>query len=514
MEEQQNLENQQQQITLEQNKQQELPPKPKETIYQQKISQNYWRFVMTCICFAFFYVLGTYKIDTGLGVFVSSLGEMACCFAILKQWDITMKKNTLYYVIMIVLMNGLMLWTDQSFLHFWQKKIILLLFIVMMFHQMYTDTAWGFKTYIYNLFLLLFGGIASLFQPIEHFIQQMRKKENQNQKWLYVILGLGIALPFTLVIIAMLMSADSVFANMIVKLVGNLFYPPNIIAITFLFVLGYWIFYCFTASLARKELSATTKQTIQIEPIIAITFTSVLLIVYLLFCGIQIWYLFIGKGNLPEGYTYSSYARKGFFELLFVSVINFLMVIICNWKFRKHNILNMILTAVSVCNVIMIASSFYRMMLYVKAYHMTVLRVYVFWFLALLAVSMVGVVYAIYHKQYRLYQYLFVVGFIFMTILSAVKPEAFVAKYNLEHMKQYTTSDIRSIMFSSLDVVPELAKIDASKIVTEPDQPTGEEMMKNYFEKVIKECEQKTIRTYHIGIAQAEKSAKEYLKNH
>ena len=45
---------------------------------------------------------------------------------------------------------------------------------------MYTDTAWGFKTYIYNLFLLLFGGIASLFQPIEHFIQQMRKKENQN----------------------------------------------------------------------------------------------------------------------------------------------------------------------------------------------------------------------------------------------------------------------------------------------------------------------------------------------
>ena len=59
-----------------------------------------------------------------------------------------------------------------------------------------------------------------------------------------------------------------------------------------------------------------------------------------------------------------------------------------------------------------------------RAYHMTVLRVYVFWFLALLAVSMVGVVYAIYHKQYRLYQYLFVVGFIFMTILSAVKPEA------------------------------------------------------------------------------------------
>lgn len=507
-----NLENQQQQT--EQNKLQESPPKQKETIYQQNIKQNYWRFVMNCICFAFFYVLGTYKIRTGLGVFVSSLGEIACCFALLKQWNIAIKKNTIYYVIMIVLMNVLMLWTDQNFLHFWQKKIILLLFIIIMFHQMYTDTAWRFKTYIYNLFLLLFGGIASLFQPIEQFIQQMRKKENQNQKWLYIILGLGIALPFTLIMIAMLMSADSVFANMIIKLVGNLFYPPNIIAVTFLFVLGYWIFYCFAASLARKECSENTKQTTQIEPIIAITFTSVLLVVYLLFCGIQIWYLFIGKGNLPEGYTYSSYARRGFFELFFVSIINFLMVIICNWKFRKHNTLNGILTAVSICNIIMIASSFYRMMLYVKAYHMTVLRVYVFWFLALLAVSMVGVVYAIYHKQYKLYQYLFIAGFVFMSALSAIKPEAFVAKYNLEHMKQYTTSDIRSIMFSSLDVVPELAKIDASKIVTESVQPTGEEMMKNYFENVLKECEQKTIRTYHIGIAQAEKAAKEYLKNH
>ena len=30
----------------------------------------------------------------------------------------------------------------------------------------------------------------------------------------------------------------------------------------------------------------------------------------------------------------------------------------------------------------------------------------------------------------------------------------------------------------------------------------------------MKECEQKTVRAYHIGIAQAEKSAKEYLKNH
>ena len=235
----------------------------------------------------------------------------------------------------------------------------------------------------------------------------------------------------------------------------------------------------------------------------------------MLFCSIQIWYLFIGKGKLPEEFTYASYARRGFFELLFVSVINFLMVVICNWKFRKSKVLNGILVAVSVCNFIMMASSFYRMMLYVKAYHMTVMRMYVLWFLAMLAVSMAGVMYTIFHKEKRLYQYLFVVVFVFLTALSAVRPQAYVTRYNLEHMKQYTRADIDHIIrFSSLDVVPELAKIDVNKIVVKEEEQSGEEIMKKYFQGVLKECEQRKARKYHIGVAQAEKAAREYLEKH
>jgi hypothetical protein len=45
------------------------------------------------------------------------------------------------------------------------------------------------------------------------------------------------------------------------------------------------------------------------SPVIAITVNLVLLVVYLAYCGIQVVYLFLRRGTLPEGYTYSSYAH-------------------------------------------------------------------------------------------------------------------------------------------------------------------------------------------------------------
>ncbi|MFR8843973.1 MAG: DUF4153 domain-containing protein [Waltera sp.] len=47
------------------------------------------------------------------------------------------------------------------------------------------------------------------------------------------------------------------------------------------------------------------------------------------FSGIQIFGLFLGKMQLPEGYTYAQYAREGFFQLLAVSILNLILVLVC-----------------------------------------------------------------------------------------------------------------------------------------------------------------------------------------
>ena len=148
------------------------------TIYQKKINENYFYFLMLSVCFAVCYVLGTYKIESGVGVFVATVGELICFWLLIKKWEITIKKDMVFYIGMIIMLSIAMLWTDQYFLHFLQKRAILLLFVMMMLHQLYENRKWSLKDYVYNMFVLLVDSIASLFQPVEQFIEQLQKKKS------------------------------------------------------------------------------------------------------------------------------------------------------------------------------------------------------------------------------------------------------------------------------------------------------------------------------------------------
>lgn len=482
-----------------------------QTVYEKSMDENYFYFLMISICFGFCYVFGTYNIESGLGLFAATVGEIACCLAMVKKWKMEIKKDILFYIVMILALSVMMLWTNQIFLHFFQKRAILILFLMMLLHQLYTYQSWRLKDELYYTLTLVCNGIVSLFQPAEQFLKQLQKEKVEIKKGIYVLLGIAIAVPLVLFIGIMLSVADVVFKNMIVNLFGNLFLPKNMILILFLFLFGFWVFYCFMAGLSKMNIKTAPKQIQKAEPVIAITFTSVLLAIYILFCVIQIVYLFAGgENNLPQGYTYSSYARRGFFELLVVSVINFLMVVICNINFRKSKWLDGMLIGISVCNMILIASSAYRMLLYIGAYHLTTLRVFVLWFLAALTVSMVGVIYSIWKKEYGLFRYVFIVALVFFIAISGIKPHALVVRYNLSHMQWYSMDDLTYMMNLSYDAAPELAKIDTDKIIVESEH-SGEEIMREYFENVKIYCEKRRGRAYHIGAKKAEKAAEQYL---
>ena len=105
------------------------------------------------------------------------------------------------------------------------------------------------------------------------------------------------------------------------------------------------------------------------NPLVGITFTGILAGIYVLYAGIQVVYLFLRVGSrLPEGVTYAEYARGGFWQLLFVSALNFIIVILCLYIFKENKILNIILTIVCSCTFIMLISATYRMLLYIGAY--------------------------------------------------------------------------------------------------------------------------------------------------
>ena len=134
--------------------------------------------------------------------------------------------------------------------------------------------------------------------------------------------------------------------------------------------------YCILTFLKKKSIREEISDKRTGEPLIAITFTSILSVIYFLFSAVQIIYLFAGKGDIPSTYAYpdtyasrySSYAREGYFQLLFVCMINLFLVLICLNRFKENKALKVILTIISLCTYIMMASSAMRMIMYIRYY--------------------------------------------------------------------------------------------------------------------------------------------------
>ena len=170
------------------------------------------------------------------------------------------------------------------------------------------------------------------------------------------------------------------------------------------------------------------------EPLVGITFTGLISLVYLLFSAIQIIYLFAGLGSLPEGYTYARYAREGFFQLVFVCLINLVLVLTCVKYFRENRLLKGILTFISLCTYIMITSSAYKMLLYIQVYHLTFLRVFVLWALFVIFLLMTGTIISIYQSEFPLVKYCILVVTVLYLIFSFAHPDYWIARYNLDHI--------------------------------------------------------------------------------
>lgn len=198
--------------------------------------------------------------------------------------------------------------------------------------------------------------------------------------------------------------------------------------------------YCIMAYLCKRTFSEEYRERKRTEAVLAITILAPVMVLYLVFCGIQIAFLFLGKMTL-DGYTYAEYARSGFFQLLVVCIINLVLVLAGHAYFKESKALKGMLTVVSVCTYIMIASSAYRMILYIQHYYLTFLRIFVLWALVVIFILLTGVIISIYQKAFPLFRYSMVVVTVCYLILSFSHPDFWIAKWNLANIRHFSETD-------------------------------------------------------------------------
>lgn len=280
-----------------------------------------------------------------------------------------------------------------------------------------------------------FNTLSHMWEPLTDLISsRCLIKKKDSSKYIYIMLGIIIAIPTVLITGSLLASADQVFSNSFEGLVNILdfdFLYSNLVGLGFIAAITYFGSYMFVSHLSSKEIVPHKGKIAEFEPIVAIIVNASISFMYVIFCGMQIYFLFLQAGTLPEDYTYAQYAREGFFQLLCVCIFNIIIVLVCCEFFRDNKILSYFNIAISICTFIMITSSAYRMIMYIEEYGLTTTRVLVLWFLVLITFIMIGLLFHIAVQKLNLFKYSVIVTSICYILLSFGHIDYFIAYYNI-----------------------------------------------------------------------------------
>ncbi len=219
--------------------------------------------------------------------------------------------------------------------------------------------------------------------------------------FIYILLGIGLAIVPTAVVIGLLLY-DSSFDNHLNAVVnflgGDIF--DVISRLIFAIPITAYGFGALISAVDKKHertMSADACRRfaacMRFAPVVMVCFAIIpLLAVYLLFFISQ-WdyYLAAFYGRLPTGVDiYAFYARDGFFELCGVCSVNAMVMLVANiFTKRRHpdrqnTAVRIIFGMLSVSTIILIATAFSKLALYIDQYGLTRLRIYAAWFIAVL----------------------------------------------------------------------------------------------------------------------------------
>jgi len=297
-----------------------------------------------------------------------------------------------------------------------------------------------------SIIIMPFTGFLELFKSIKFNV----KVNKYGKTILMIFLGLFFVFPVVVVVFFLLRSADVMFGYYTNKLI-EIFQIDNFDIITTIgqIILGFPIA-CYiygavynNAIHAQKEVlkKASFEKEIKnlrmVSKVVLLSYSLPLLLIYLLFFLTQISYFFGAFSNIkPENFSYAEYARSGFFQLCVVAVINSIVIILVEiLSKRKDNLKSKTQKAVviifSLFTIMLISTAISKMIMYIRVYGLTQLRVYTSWFMVLLAVFFILLIIKQFTQKLNFFKSLFAAFVIMFGILVFSNSDALIAKYNV-----------------------------------------------------------------------------------
>jgi hypothetical protein len=324
---------------------------------------------------------------------------------------------------------------------------------------------------VYKTAVNLFKPVNIAFLTLKVYLPEISGKKYTNFK--KILTGLLFSLPLLGLVVILLASADNIFAEAVenfARHLGNMDFtvmaPHIIIILAFsLFISGYLWSLLNGKPNEKITAEAGSNPVFSLDPVITSTILVLVDAVYILFSVIQFSYLFGGTdGSLVPGYTYAQYARKGFFELVIVTMIN-LSILVSGINFVKSetkitgSLVKVFLSLLVVTTGIILYSAHFRMSLYEEAYGYTYLRLYVHIFMAMLFTWFLFSFYRVWKGEFSLGKVFLVSALLIYTAMNYINVDRIIAGNNVDRYIKLGVVDILYLEDLSYDALPDILRL-------------------------------------------------------
>lgn len=407
-----------------------------------------------------------WKQDLGISVLLFTIPIIWITTKLLKG-NIKNKKALLISIPIIVLSSTYFIFDNLTF-YLINIVLIPILYLIMI---IWAISDFQIKSIIYKIILMIFEplnyigdvirAVLKEFNPKEKDEQIGEKKEKNNIFKAVCFTGI-----IALIVIGLLCSADNEFA----KIFSTIFKDINIFNVSeltgriIIIIIAFFYFAGFFMNMLDKENGlkefekdekAEKKESYTIRMML-----TVLNVVYLVFCFTQIKVLFT-----EQNIKYSEFARKGFFQLMIVSLINIVMILKANnknlketekqEKYKKTMCIVMV-----IFTLIIIISAFARMTLYQQNYGYTRLRILVDYTLITEIILLIPTIIYILKNKIDLIKTYFVIIITMYCLVNFINIDKIIMKNNFNRYKETGYIDLNYLMeMNNSDLIEQLLEL-------------------------------------------------------
>ena len=374
-------------------------------------------------------------------------------------------------------------------------------------------------------------------------------KGSKNRILPKVVIGILISIPLLAIILWLLSSADIVFKNIFINIPLLKIFKHFLIIIS---VSVYAICFLWTLLKAFNEWKKSTNGAVStsstpstnskastnsnantdgtsstkiqwklfLDPVVLLTILILVNAIYAVFSIIQFRYLFGGSSfALPSSFTYAEYARRGFAELVIVTIINFGILIFGITFVKKDSkriftAIRAFLTLLVIFTFILLISAFYRMLVYEQAYGFTYLRIFVQAFMIMLFFLFVINIIYIWYQKLPIIKTYFIISLAIYIIMNFSNVDKIIADNNINRYFKTGQIDMVYLKGLSYDAVPEMEEffISVKDSQDSKDKQIANEILDYFMGRQLDLKNQKSWQSYNISRNKAENIIFKYFQ--